>query len=63
MSNVCVICGKRPRSGHKVCFSDKKSKRWFRPNLQRIRIVQGGTRRRRKVCTSCIKAGKVQRVS
>ena len=33
----------------------------FRPNVQSVRTVIGGTPIRLKVCTSCIKAGKVQR--
>ncbi len=35
------------------------TKRRFDPNLQKIRIVDGGTPRRVHVCTRCIKAGKV----
>lgn len=62
MANVCAICGKTSRTGHKVSFSDKKSKRRFMPNLQRLRILHQGVRRRVKVCTACIRAGKVQRV-
>jgi len=37
------------------------TKRRFLPNLQTIRIVIKGTTRRAKVCTSCIKAGKIQK--
>ncbi len=34
MARVCQVTGKKPISGHKVCFSNKKSKRRFLPNLQ-----------------------------
>ena len=34
--------------------------RW-NPNIQRIRAIVNGTRKRVNVCTSCLKAGKVQR--
>ncbi len=34
MARVCQVTGKRPVSGHKVSFSNKKSKRRFLPNLQ-----------------------------
>ncbi len=34
MARVCQVTGKRPISGHKVSFSNKKSKRRFLPNLQ-----------------------------
>jgi large subunit ribosomal protein L28 len=61
MSQHCDICGKGPGYGNHVSHSDLKTKRRFMPNLQRIRIVIGGVTRRAKVCTSCIKANKVQR--
>jgi large subunit ribosomal protein L28 len=34
MSRVCQVTGKKPIGGHKVSFSNKKSKRRFLPNLQ-----------------------------
>ncbi len=34
MARVCEVTGKRPMVGHKVSFSNKKSKRRFLPNLQ-----------------------------
>jgi len=38
------------------------TKRRFNPNLQRIRVVVGGTPQRAYVCMRCLKAGKVQKV-
>lgn len=38
MARVCQVTGKRPITGHKVSFSNKKSKRWFLPNLQKKRF-------------------------
>jgi len=35
MSRVCDLTGKRPITGHRVSHSNKKSKRWFYPNLQK----------------------------
>ena len=61
MSAVCEICAKRPHISYQVSFSHKRSKRRWRPNIQRIRILDGKTVRRARVCTSCMKAGKVQR--
>ena len=37
------------------------TKRRFEPNLQRVRMLIGGTARRAYVCTRCLKAGKVQK--
>ncbi|MBU4311277.1 MAG: 50S ribosomal protein L28 [Candidatus Omnitrophica bacterium] len=74
MSRVCTICGKRPVAGRTIArrgMAKKKggvgkkitgvTKRRFLPNLQTIRIVIKGAARRAKVCTSCIKAGKIQK--
>jgi large subunit ribosomal protein L28 len=38
------------------------TKRRFEPNLQKVRINDGGTPRREYVCTRCLKAGKVVKV-
>ena len=38
MAGVCQVKGKKPISGHKICFSNKKSKRRFLPNLQTKRF-------------------------
>jgi large subunit ribosomal protein L28 len=59
MANVCEICGKRPRVGMSLSHSHRRTKRRFLPNIQRIRVREGATVRRRYVCTSCIRAGAV----
>lgn len=57
----CIVCGKRPSKGHTVSHSGRRTKRWFYPNLQKIRIVWGGRVVRAYVCTKCLKSGKVKR--
>ena len=59
MSKVCHICAKGPSFGHSRSHSMVATKRRFDPNLQRVRIDDGGTPRRVYVCTRCLKAGKV----
>lgn len=75
MSKVCEICGKGPVAGKVISrrgMAKKKggvgkkvtgiAKRRFFPNLQRIRAtLEGGVRKTLRVCTKCIKAGKVQK--
>ncbi|MEZ4641918.1 MAG: 50S ribosomal protein L28 [Chloroflexota bacterium] len=34
----CKLSGRKPISGHNVSFSQKKTKRVFKPNVQRKRI-------------------------
>lgn len=59
MANFCHVCGKGPRTGHRVSNANNRTKRRFMPNLQRVRILVDGQRRRVQVCTRCLKAGKV----
>jgi len=63
MAYRCEVCGKGPWVGKQVSFSHKRSsKRWL-PNIQKIRVrQQGNNARRMRVCTSCIKAGKIEKV-
>jgi large subunit ribosomal protein L28 len=57
----CDVCAKGPSFGHSVSRSNRKTKRRWNPNIQRVRAVVAGTPKRVNVCTSCLKAGKVQR--
>jgi len=50
-------------TGHLVSHSDRKTKRRWYPNLQSATVVQNGTKRRLKVCTKCLKAGKAVRAA
>ena len=72
MSKICEICGKRPVAGRSIVYkglAKKKggiglnitgiSKRRFLPNIQKIRVIEGGTVMRKKVCVRCIKSGRV----
>lgn len=38
MARVCQVTGKKPITGHKISFSNKKAKRRFLPNLQTKRF-------------------------
>ncbi len=59
MPKVCHVCAKGPAFGNSRSHSMVATKRRFDPNLQRVRIDDGGTPRRVYVCTRCLKAGKV----
>ena len=74
MSRVCEICGKGPSVGNVVVRKGSPkykggiglhttgiSKRRFMPNLQSVRVKEGGTTLRRTVCTECIRAGRIQK--
>ena len=59
MARACEICGKRPQVGNTVSHANNRSKRRWFPNLQRVRAIQGGTTRRIRVCTRCLRSGSV----
>jgi len=63
MAQVCQLCGKRPVTGNNVSHAHNKTKRRFKPNLQRVRAVVEGTTKRLRVCTRCIRSGKVTKVA
>lgn len=56
----CEICGKEPQFGHSVSHSKKATKRQFKANVQRKRIMLDGKMRRVHICTRCLRTiGKV----
>jgi large subunit ribosomal protein L28 len=63
MSKTCAVCGKRPIVGNNVSHSNRKTKKVWRPNLQRIRVVEAGRVLRKNVCTRCIRTGKVEKAA
>ncbi len=63
MSRKCVICGKSTQTGHRVSHSNIKTKRTWKPNIQRVKALLNGVSCRVKVCTRCLKSGKIKRSS
>jgi large subunit ribosomal protein L28 len=62
MSRVCYVCEKGPRTGNNVSHANNKTKRRWLPNLQTVKIITPeGERRRVRVCTTCIKGGKISK--
>ena len=61
MARVCDICGKKPMFGCNVSHAHNKTKRRWKPNLQKTRVVDNGSIQTLSVCTSCLKSGKVQK--
>lgn len=59
MAQRCEICGKGPMTGHTISHAHNVSKRRWLPNLQRVRAVVDGRTRTVRVCTRCIRSGKV----
>ena len=59
MAQRCDVCGKGPQSGSQISHAHNVTHRRFNPNLQRVRAVLKGVRRKVRVCTRCLRSGKV----
>ena len=59
MAQRCDICGKGPQFGNRVSHAHNVTHRRFNPNLQRVRSVMKGVQRKIRVCTRCLRSGKV----
>ena len=59
MSWRCEICGKGPSVGNNVSHANNRTKRRWLPNVQKVKAVVNGQVKRIRVCTKCLKAGKV----
>lgn len=59
MARACDICGKGPTTGRTISHAHNVTSRRFQPNLQRVRAVVNGGVRRLRVCTRCLRSGRV----
>ncbi|HVG27031.1 MAG TPA: 50S ribosomal protein L28 [Acidobacteriaceae bacterium] len=59
MAQVCELCGKGPQFGNNISHAHNVTRRRWNPNLQRVKAQANGAAKRVRVCTSCIKAGKI----
>jgi large subunit ribosomal protein L28 len=61
MSKVCDVCGKHPSAGRNVSHSHRVTNRIIYPNVQSVTALVDGSPKKIKVCTKCMKAGKITR--
>ena len=61
MGKFCQVCEKGTMSGNNVSHSNRRTRRIWAPNTQRVRVMVEGTVRHMYVCTRCLRSGKVQR--
>lgn len=59
MARVCEICGKGPQFGNNVSHAHNVTKRRWNVNLRPVHAKVGSATRRMRVCTSCLRSGKV----
>jgi len=61
MARRCDICGKGPMAGNNVSHAHNTTRRRFLPNLHKVRARIEGSVRSVRVCTRCLRSGKVQK--
>jgi len=59
MAHRCEVCGKGPSYGNVVSHANNTRRRRWNANLRSVRALVGGVRRRVKVCTTCLRSGRV----
>ena len=59
MSRVCEVCGKGILVGYSVSHAHNRNKKRSYPNIQRMKVMTPKGVRKMRVCTRCIRSGKV----
>jgi large subunit ribosomal protein L28 len=63
MAKTCEVCGRGPQFGNKISHANNVTKRRWNINLQNVHATIKGANKRVRVCTSCIKSGKIQKAA
>ena len=61
MGKYCEISGKGVVYGNNVSHSNRKTRRTWAPNTQKVRVLVNGAPKRMSVCTRCLRSNKVER--
>jgi len=61
MARVCYVTGRRTTSGNNRSHAMNKTKRTYKPNLQKVKILVDGKPKRVYVSAKALKSGKVKR--
>ena len=61
MSRRCEICDKGLTFGIQYSHSHRRTNRTWAPNIKKIKAIVNGTPTTLRVCTRCLRSGKVQR--
>ena len=46
----CAYCGKGVTFGHNVSHSNRKTSRTWKPNIRKVKVVDGGTHKTVAIC-------------
>jgi len=62
MARSCDLCGKKPHFGNRISHAHNVTSRRWNPNLRRVKALVNGSPQTLRVCTACIRAGKVAKL-
>lgn len=62
MAKECYFTGRKAKSGNNRSHSLRASKRTFKPNLQKVRVLIDGKPKRVWVSARALKSGQIERV-
>lgn len=62
MARRCEICGKGTVTGNNISHAHNKTKRVWKPNIIKVKALVGKSTKTIKVCTACLRSGKVTKV-
>ncbi len=51
----CEMCGKTTAFGHNRSFSLRATNRTFKPNLQKVSVIENGKKVSKTLCAKCIR--------
>lgn len=51
----CEACGKATTFGHNKSFSQRRTNREYKPNLQRVTVMENGIMVQKTLCAKCIR--------
>ena len=59
----CAVCEKSLNYGNKLSITrshiSKRTSRTWKPNLRSVKVMENGETKRIKVCSKCLRSGKV----
>ena len=58
---ACFICKKGVNFGNMISHSHRRSNRAFNPNIQKVKAVVDGAKKKICVCTRCLRSGRIRK--
>lgn len=60
MGKFCEVCGKGVVYGNNVSHSNRKTRRTWAPNMQKVHVLVNGAPKRVSMCTRCLRTMRKQ---